>query len=401
MSKEGKVLTHFILLSSLLSPSVVCVAQLTAGIDHTLALLVHAPPTHHVEFTQLLQQFDRLTPVQQSAAAESLLPPNNFGLVAGSFYAMDQAFNSTTGRIEDIHGFLNRYWRTQGENLGDPIATGSGWIKIIGGHLNQRAHAQISGFTGNPVGIALGTDWGLSDCTTLGLAASYTKDTINDSAANPKNIDIKSYQGTGYGWFDLTHQVYLNAMLGFAKNRYHLHRFVQIDPIHTSTRAYIDASQVGARAELGWVALENVRFYCAPILRMQYLFLKIKNYNEDAAELINLSVSTRPLHEGMGGMGARLGTLIETDFALLVPELTALLGYDFYANQEQTTANFIGEGVPFVTTGGRFGRTLFELGLGLDLHVGLGSIFSLKYDLQWRDRFIANSGFFQYNIIWS
>jgi outer membrane autotransporter protein len=94
------------------------------------------------------------------------------------------------------------------------------WGKVLGAYLNQKERGDVAGYKAKGAGVAIGTDWGFNDCTTFGIAGSYTKVNVDDKNPSPKDQAIKSWQGTAYGWWEFMDGVYLDAMLGLASNHY-------------------------------------------------------------------------------------------------------------------------------------------------------------------------------------
>lgn len=384
--------------------------QVTKGIAGALDTLAAGNGPNNAELLNLLVNLDGLaTQAEVEAAMESLIPPFNFGLVAGSRIGMNSAFESVIIRLEDLYArkkgrhveVVEEVQTQKGVSYGDPASGGSVWAKALGAHLNQRERGGVEGYKAKGGGIAVGADWGVNDCTTLGLAGSYTKVNVDDKNASPKDQDIKSWQATGYGWWEFQDGIYLDAMLGVSTNRYKLNRVINVNEIHTAANSSFHGTQWGAQADLGWSLCNSTDYYFAPFARLRYIHLDLDDYTESGAAGLSLNVQNEDVKEFLGGLGFRLGYTYQACDVLYVPEISLMLGYDFQNDGEQTFAGFLAGGPAFGTDGIKPGRTIFDLGLMLDAHVSNCSIFTAKYNLELRSEFVSNAFYLQYNYLWS
>ncbi|MFI4938661.1 MAG: autotransporter outer membrane beta-barrel domain-containing protein, partial [Candidatus Berkiellales bacterium] len=141
-------------------------------------------------------------------------------------------------------------------------------------------------------------------------------------------------------------------------------------------------------------------YYVAPFARLKYLHLQLDDYTETGADDLDLSVSNSDVNEFQGGIGFKVGSAMPYGDVVYVPELSALIGYDFNNDGEQSIAGFVGGGPAFATNGVKPGRTVFDLGLALNSYVSQNSIFTVKYDLEVREKFTSNVGYLQYTYLW-
>lgn len=386
--------------------------QVTRGIAGALDVLALGDgPTNPTLLNLLIQLEGLATQAEVEAAMESLIPPFNYGLVAGSHIGMNSAFESVIIRLEDL--YARKRGRTvalsqdytklaqNGVSFGDTATVGSVWGKVLGANLNQRERGGVAGYRAKGAGLAIGADFDANNCTTFGLAASYTKVNVDDKNASPKDQDIKSWQGTAYGWWEFMDGLYLDAMLGVSTNQYKLNRVINVNQIHTAAQSSFHGTQWGAQADLGWSLANSGCYYFAPFARLKYIHLDLNDYSEYGAGDLSLDVHNDNVKEFMGGLGFRLGYTYQAGDVLYVPEMSVMLGYDFKNDGEQTLAGFFGGGPAFATDGIKPGRTIFDLGLMLNAHVTNCSILTAKYNLELRSEFVSNAVYLQYNFLWS
>lgn len=390
--------------------------QPTVGVAGALDVLAQGYGPNNQDLLNLLGQFDQLTTAEAvQEGMEAIVPPFNYGLVAGSHVGMDMVFDGVKSRVNDLHTAYRRapairqasnnapmvQLASNGINFGDFANGGSVWVQPMGAYLDQSERDEVDGYRVKAVGIALGADWGINDCTTVGLAGSYTHADVDDKNPNAKDLTVKSWQGTLYGQFEFMHGLYLDAMFGIASNDYDLNREINIGTLSAVSSADFDGTQIGLQGDLGWAAVNCEDYYFAPFARLKYVHLDVDDYTENGAGGLSLNVQNNDINEFLGGLGFKVGTTMQSGGMLYVPELTAMLAYDFTNDGEQTIANFVGGGLAFATDGVKPGRTIFNLGLGVDAYCANKSVFTLKYNLELRDSFVGNAIYAKYSYLFS
>lgn len=379
--------------------------EVTPGIAQALDIIADNNGFGSPLLTDLIAQFQGLTSADAvELAMESLIPPFNYGLVAGSHLGMDIMFDSVTKRLGEKKARTVKPAGVQtaatGVNSGDYLINSGGvWGQVLGGYLNQSTRHDLAGYKAKGAGLALGGDWMPNDCTTFGLAASYTKVNVDDKNLNPKDQSIKSWQGTAYGWWEFMDGLYLDAMFGVSSNHYKTNRVINVNQLHTAAHGDFDGTQYGAQADLGWDFVDCSDYFLAPFLRLKYIHLDLDDYTETGA--YGLHVENNNVQEFLGGVGFRVGSIYRCGSIQYVPEISAMIAYDFKNDGEQTFAGFTAGGPAFATNGIKPGRTIFDLGVGVNTYMSCNSILEVKYNLEVRSEFFGNSLYLQYNYLWS
>ncbi|MFI4937787.1 MAG: autotransporter domain-containing protein, partial [Candidatus Berkiellales bacterium] len=204
-----------------------------------------------------------------------------------------------------------------------------------------------------------------------------------------------------YGWLEFNHNIYLDVIAGLATNEYKTNRVINVNQIHTAAQADFDGTQFGIQSDLGWLLFKDENSYLSPFARLRYTYLDLEDYTESGANDFNLSVNNHNPDEFLGGLGLKFGMEIPCpkQNMLYVPEVSALVAYDFDNDGEQTIAGFIGGGPQFATNGVRPGRTILNLDVGLNTYIAQEGIITVKYDLEWREKFTSNAVYLQYNYL--
>lgn len=397
--------------------SVFSSTEVTEGIAAALDILAQGNGPANQNLLNLLSQFDLLTTQEAiEEGMQSLIPPFNNGLIAGSRIGMNSVFEGVLDRIQQVHLMqcqrrpyhcrLHNYdpyliFPGTGINYGDWYENGSAWGRVVGANINQNSIRNVPGYKGNVIGGVVGLDAGVNDCTTLGLAASYTKVSIDDRAANEKNEAISSWQATGYSGFEFMHGFFLDAMFGLASNHTQINRKIHVNTLETAAIGEFNGAQYGAQSDLCWSFIENPAYYITPFARVKYIHLNLKDYTETGAADLSLMVTQQNSKELMGGLGFRIGATFETHNRIWVPaEFTAMLARDFINDGEQTIATFLAGGPAFATNGVIPGKNILALGVGLNGIFPDYATFSLKYNAELRHKYMSNVAYLQYLIEW-
>lgn len=373
----------------------------------------------------LLGQLDTLTTgAELQTALDGLTPTINYALVQASKVSIDSMFSSILYRVEKMKNLKplgaeeytvrqpNSIYRGMGGlNYGDGCCGNENdvqtndvgvWIAAYGSLFEQKKFRNFSGYKGDSVGYAIGSDWGNPDYAVGGLALSYTNNhTVgNNMAANI--IDVQSIQGTAYAWIEPIESVFIDAMYGFAQHKYYSRRNIAVGTY--STAAFGEkfyGTQYAVQTDLGY-AFTYDYLVVAPVARFKYSYLAVDSYTETGAGGVGLSVENKSLKELVGGAGLRLLGHMTFAQAQYDPELSAMILYDFCADGQETSSNFLGGGGFFPTEGPNPSHTSYLYGLGITAYTNDHYAFQLKYNLQIGDRyhFYANSGFMQLRGEW-
>jgi outer membrane autotransporter protein len=174
---------------------------------------------------------------------------------------------------------------------------------------------------------------------------------------------------------------------------------IHVHNLLTAAQSSFDGSQWGAQADLGGIIPSNA-CYIAPFFRLKYDRLQFDDYTEHGAYDLNLSVITKEAIEFLGGAGIRIAKGYEFFGIAWLPEVVGFVGYDFHNDGEETFADFVSVGPAFSTHGITPGRTVIDGSVALNGVYGQ-SIFTAKYNVEWRNQFVANTGYLEYRWSWA
>ncbi len=371
--------------------------------------VIAAQGTTNPQLLAVLGQLDLITnPSTLQTELESLAPPVNYSLIAATHVSMDQMFRSLRRRIEDM-----RYLKTlgaesyqiigpdnmedrnsgSGYSYGDSIhapASQGAWVQGYGTVLDQRRRHQVDGYLGDATGFAIGMDWGQQGAL-VGGALNFTQAHMVGKTEDENVQNIQSVQGSVYSWIDLTDDIYVDTIAGFAMHHYKTRRNMGIGTFTTSAFGDFYGVHYGVQSEIGYAFLFDY-LTVSPMTRLRYTRMSIDDYSESGAGGVSLTVQNTGLNEGVVGVGIRALGKIEYAQAIYAPELSFMLAYDFYGEGENTTSRFLGDGPMFQTIGIKPAQTMMLIDAGINVHTYDSYIFTVKGELDLRDHFYGYSG---------
>lgn len=346
-----------------------------------------------------------------------LAPPFNYALPTSSRITMDNTFDSLQMRLEDLRGvgpitqeenyLLQRdAGLYNGVNFGDigEIYGRRGhfgaWVKAYGSLYDQHKRHEIEGFQADATGIAIGGDWSLTQDVAVGLAESYTKVNTKDHTQQQNTVNDYSYQTTLYGWIQPYDSIYVDTMVGIASHQYQTMRNIVIGNFAATANAKFYSFHWGAQLDTGYVFLNSDDWYVAPFARFRYTYLNIDSYSEYNADGVGLTVSNNALSETVAGLGLRLALKRDYYSAIYVPEISAMVLYDFSGQVMQSQATFLGGGDPFYTNSIKPAQFIQLYGFSVNAHTSDNYTFTIKFNFEKRNEFFGYNGYMQLRYQW-
>jgi len=338
--------------------------------------------------------FDQLAQLPTQSAVDKQMEnlPDRNGLIQGAKQGMNEVFNVVSDRVFGV---------AQGSHR-DEINQGGVWLRALGSHAVQGIREGISGYKAEGIGFALGTDFVYNDDNTLGFSVNYYKTNVDgENQFSAQDGNILNLQATLYGSIHFEHGIFLNGIVGGSANDYQSSRVIAVNDFAMVARGTFGGMQWGGQVDLGMAMIDSGDNFIAPFVSVKSMSLSFDHYTETGAGDLGLSVNNSHVSELMGGVGLKLSTVWQLGKLGYAPSLTALVGYDFANEQPSSTAQFIGGGPVFSAPGVTSAPMLFDFGVGLNVLSDKEMVFSVKYDMQMRDKFLINAGYVQYSYQWS
>lgn len=381
-----------------------------SGVAANLDFIALPPGPANADLRALLGQLDlSATQLQLNEAFESLAPVVNYALPAVAHIGMNAAFDSVQYRLQHLSHLeplgteTYRLYREpqedEGISYGDGMMGIAAWVMPYGAYSEQQTRKQIKGYSASGGGVGIGFDIGDPAQWVAGFVANYTASHATGKTSNHNVTNAQSYQGTFYAAFNPLGPFYVDGMLGVATHNFKEQRNLRIGTISTSALAHFYGYSLGLQAEAGYGFLYD-DFTVVPMARVKYTRLELDSYSETGANGLNLYVKNQGLNECIVGTGVRVGLKREYAQAVYLPEVSAMVLYDFSADQQKTTARFFGGGGVFVTQGIKPKHAAYLFSAALEAFNYDNYSCVLKYELTVQDHYFGNTGSFLLRYHW-
>ena len=278
---------------------------------------------------------------------ESLAPEVTGSAVVGSVSAGTAATQTVSTRLASLRTGISA---GQGLSSGDPLAGNrTFWMQGFGVFADQDEREGFDGFDALTTGFAVGADKPLAENITGGLAFSIANtDVDSDSSAN--QTQIKSYQATAYGSYDLG-SGFLDGLFSVAYNDYEGSRDIIVGGVVQQARADYSGIQSSIKAELGREFMLDNEVVLTPSIALQHTHVLLDSYTETEAGAANLKVDRQNYDSLYMTVQSKFSRTLDIEANTLTPEFR--IGYMYEALDEKisTTSTFTGGGGSFKTIG--------------------------------------------------
>lgn len=324
---------------------------------------------------------------------ESVQPTVDSGHVVGAFGVSHKSLNLARVRLASL-----RSGQT-GMSAGDGVYTSNFWTQGFGQTAEQDRRDGIDGYESDTYGLSVGVDNDMTDQLRLGVAFSYADTEVDSNNINRTNTEIKSYQGTIYGDYDVSDITYINGMLGYT---YGMNDTVRYDVGGVSglnASADFDSSQITARMETGvdlHVSDRDISngVVITPNVLANYVHYDADSYTETGAGGAGLNVDNEALNILELGVGVDASMQIYNPNKSTVLEPLVRIGYryDTIGDAVETTSRFTGGGATFKTEGFDPAQSTFSLGSSLSYYKEGEWSLAIDYDYEMKEDYDAHSG---------
>jgi len=318
-------------------------------------------------------------------AGEQLRPEINGANIQAALNVTDKVFGLVDSHLNDTH--LAQLTGKSGIATGEqPNGTGV-WMQGFGFRGNQDVRKSVDGYSADAYGFAIGADRLVNSNTRLGGAFSYANSSIDDKGVNNGNrTQIDSYQATLYSSM-LLDNWYLNGALGLGKHNYDSKRLVLGADVNGSHEAWQYTAKVDAGRP---VKVGSATF--TPVASLTYSRLNQDAYTESGVGA--LAIRGSDTNSFRSGLGAKALIPLHEGYVKTALELRTIWNHEFGNTEQNTTANFIGGGSEFTTSGVSTARDGADLGASLRLS-GSDNVMKqsllLSYDAEIKDQYFSQT----------
>ena len=354
-----------------------------SGVANALDAL--ASNANSQEVLDLLNAFQALPNANAVAkATEQLAPETNAATQSVSMAAQGSVFSAFDNRIDAMRNGGSVAMDKSGLAGGD----GNGarfWVQGLASVATQKARKGANGFDLDAQGLAVGFETDLNARDMVGLSGGYTQagsDGRDDG--NGDNTDVKALHLGGY--FSRTDKDYtLDASVALSSNRYDGQRLVEIPGFTETLKGKYSGYQLGARVEYGIPFVLDSKWSGRWLVGARATRLNNESYTETGGVSAQ-HVGSTDANSFQSVLGAEFVNRLDASSSAT---LRARYLHEF-SDTPAIDASFVNGGPSFKVDGVQPGRDALQLGIGYRNVTATGTVISIGYDLEIRDRYLGH-----------
>ena len=315
-----------------------------------------------------LNVLNNLNGPAQSAAIKQTLPVL-MGGASQATYNTQRAFQQTVmARIDNLRGMDSGEFFVSDRNI---------WMKPFGNITSQSGLNDIAGYRATGGGLAIGTDYALSDIASMGGVFAYSYNALNGTDTSPSTLGINAFQLGLYGAYALSSDTDLNYQVDLGLNQNRETRSIGF--MNASAMANYNSYTSHAGMGVKKVIAVSPDFNAIPLLRLDYAAINAQSYTESGAGVLNLNVRSQTYQELMVTAGLKGDYQVTEQIKLTA---NAGVGYNTLNSQNQVIASYTGGGNTFMTQGFSGSPWLYSAGIGVVGYAKDGMELGARYDVQ-------------------
>lgn len=356
------------------------------------------------EFEAFIIALDSLSQSEIDDAFKTVVPQFDGGLVQLSYSIQKNVFDGI-GQYIDEHRALTSL--IPGYVAGDVgmgrssrlLYSRGTWAKVFATRATQQPESVSDGYDLDDIGFIFGYDQYCSDRVVLGGALSYATGEVRSKAPSASRQDVTSFQVTAYSTYDYVCPGYLDIMAAVSFNEYNSTRNIVAGSFFSTALGQFNAWQYGVNLESGY-RLSYGKYRIIPVGRLLYTYLQIDNYTETGAGGLSLSVVNDKVEKGMTGIGIKFNSTNDYQEATYVPEFRFNIFYDWIADGQSMSSNFLEGGSAFITNAIRPNPCTYNIGLSLTALAQESLVLVLNYDLDLNRGYAGHSLSMKFRYEW-
>jgi outer membrane autotransporter protein len=245
---------------------------------------------------------------------------------------------------------------TGGASAGEGDLLSSPWSVFVNTDLGvgeKDATAEEDSFSYDSLGVTAGADYRVNDQVVLGLAVG-----INSSKADFDKVDkvsggsmdAKASSFSTYGLFYKENYFY-DAILTLGKGSFEMDRKIVIgsnsavadnDGADRTASSDTDSTQISYSVGGGTEIIKGAVTY-APFVRVQYLRVKVDDFEETGAKGLNLSVSEQTITSTTSTLGLRVSKVKNTSFGVVIPQVHVQWIHEYQDKSRDITTIYVND----------------------------------------------------------
>lgn len=231
---------------------------------------------------------------------------------------------------------------TRGEkyySAGDELFKNDVWLAPFGSYAYQSTDANLDGYVAKAAGVTLGIERQITPTSLLGFAGSYINNRVEPTENRSSHTNIRSYQLTLYGTFNIRRNQHLDWLAAYNTNMNFSHR--SIDFMDANATAKYNTNLYAGKLIYSNDIVSSKAMTVSPQLSIEYMHLHQQNYQESGADGLDYNVA--PSHTALLrlGAGAWFTFTQKAQRHCVVPQLFAEVTFDAKAASQNISANFV------------------------------------------------------------
>lgn len=250
------------------------------------------------------------------------------------------------------------------------------WVNAEGNRAEQDADGTAAGYTMNSWGGTMGVGMTLNNQLTMGLALTAMYGNLESDAADYLDGDMDTYYLSAFARYNqgAWNHSFIGTV-GTMESDYR--RIVNHSAGSYQTVGDTEGTAFGLMYELSRDFVLNSKSSLSPVFNISYRHTEVDGYSESGSDAA-LSVGEQSLDTVTAGLGARYAAAVgQTAFnRTCAAEARVLVKYDMGDTQTDCSVGFIDHASRARIESAELGAWGVELGAGISVPVGYGSIFA-------------------------
>jgi len=323
------------------------------------------------------------TPEQQESIIKQITP-EELNAVGSSSVATSKASGvAVTTRMNALRG--GAMISTGGGAGDDSLAENTGvFVNAQGGFGDKQNTRYESGYQFKNGGIILGTDYLLTPDLVLGVMFNYTN-TENQFLNQSGDLSSNGYTGTLYSSY-YWDNIYIDTTVGIGYSSFDMTRHLN----YSTTGGNYSATAKGNTGAMQYMTSINAGYQyhykglsITPSIGLNYANTQVDNFQETGANTWNVAYQSQEIESLTTTIGTQIAYAIQTDWAILTPQLQGEWVHEFSYDAQQQQVTFVNDpNSAFTIWSDNPDRDYFKLGVNM----------AAQFTHSW-------SGFFAYNTL--
>lgn len=222
---------------------------------------------------------------------------------------------------------------------GDELYKNDVWLAPFGRYARQSTHELLNGYVAKSAGFTLGAERQITTTSLVGIAGSYINGRIEPTDNRSSHTNMRTYQVTGYGTFNVRRQQHLDWIAAYNTNMNYNYRNIEF--MNAASTAKFNTNLYGGKLIYSNDMLVSKRTTVSPELNLQYVHLQQQGYFEAGADGLDYNVS--PTHTTLLriGAGGWITYMQKARCHRVVPQLYAAVTVDAISASQNISANFV------------------------------------------------------------